>query len=191
MEKNQLNPKTEIIAEIANAHQGNPNKAKNLALNSIKAGADAVKFQVYFAEELLTENHPRFDHFKKQSFNEKTWNKIFKLLKKKNIKIYCDVFGEKAFKIAKSNNVDGYKIHSSDLTNSILLNLIKKSSKKIFLSTGGSTIEEIAYAVNTLKDAKIYSTMFSELREKIIQRNLFKPYPDINNIHSIPIAGSK
>ena len=81
MEKNQLNKKTEIIAEIANAHQGNPEEAQELALSVIEAGADAVKFQIYFADELLASNHPRFDHFKKQSFNETTWNKIFQLLK--------------------------------------------------------------------------------------------------------------
>ena len=34
------------------------------------------------------------------------------------------------------------------------------------------------------KDAKIYSTMFTELREKISQKNLFKPYPDINDIQN-------
>ena len=56
--------------------------------------------------------------------------------------------------MAKANEVNGYKIHSSDLTNLVLLNLIKDTSKKIFLSTGGSTIEEIAYATNTLKNSK-------------------------------------
>ncbi|NQT22686.1 MAG: hypothetical protein HQ579_04510, partial [Candidatus Omnitrophica bacterium] len=42
-----------IIAEIANAHQGEPNRAIDLAKESAKAGADAVKFQIYFAHELL------------------------------------------------------------------------------------------------------------------------------------------
>ena len=61
----------EIIAEIANAHQGNPLIAKKLANEAIMNGADAIKFQIYFAEELLAYNHPRFKHFKNQSFDEK------------------------------------------------------------------------------------------------------------------------
>lgn len=154
MEKNKLISKMEIIAEIANAHQGDPVQAYKLATASCLAGADAVKFQVYFAEELVTLNHPRFNHFKNQSFSSNTWNKIIQKLKKKKIKIYCDVFGEKAFKVAKANKVDGYKIHSSDLNNLSLLNLVKKTRKKIFLSTGGSTLEEINYAVKIFKNEK-------------------------------------
>ena len=49
---------TEIIAEIANSHQGSPINAEKLALKSLDAGADAVKFQIYFADELLVKNHP-------------------------------------------------------------------------------------------------------------------------------------
>jgi N,N'-diacetyllegionaminate synthase len=154
MEKNYMNKKCEIIAEIANAHQGKPELAKKLAIAAIKSGADAIKFQVYFAEELLTSSHSRFDHFKKQSFEEKTWTNIIRFFKKKNIKVYCDIFGEKAFKIAKKCNVDGYKIHSSDLNNDILLKLLKNTSKKIFISAGGSTIEEIAFAINFLVKRK-------------------------------------
>ena len=119
MEKNKLKMKTEIIAEIANAHQGNPQLAKKLAKYAINSGADAVKFQIYFAEELLSKKHPRFNHFKKQSFSKETWIKMIKSLKNTKVKIYCDVFGEKAFKVAKICNVDGYKIHSSDLNNLI------------------------------------------------------------------------
>ena len=41
---------TEIVAEIANSHQGSPKKAEKLALKSLDVGADAVKFQIYFAD---------------------------------------------------------------------------------------------------------------------------------------------
>ena len=154
MEENKPLKKTEIIAEIANAHQGIPENALKLALASHKAGADAVKFQVYFADEMLSYEHPRFNHFKKQGFSLNVWKKLIKKTKSKGIKVYCDVFGKKAFQVAKSNNVDGYKIHSSDLNNLPLLNELKKTEKKVFLSTGGSTLEEINYAVQIFKKSK-------------------------------------
>ena len=78
--------KCEIIAEIANAHQGNPKLAKRLAGEAIKNGADAIKFQIYFANELLSYNHPRFRHFEKQSFNKNTWINIINTFKKKKYK---------------------------------------------------------------------------------------------------------
>ena len=40
----------EVIAEIANAHQGNYKTAIKLAKQAFSSGADAVKFQIYFAE---------------------------------------------------------------------------------------------------------------------------------------------
>ncbi len=150
MEKNQSKIRTEIIAEIANSHEGNPEKALELALECVKSGADAVKFQVYFADELLISNHPRYEHFKKQSFNENSWKRIFSELKKRKIKIYCDIFGKKAFNLSNSCNVHGFKLHSSDLNNFVLLDLVKKTNKKVFLSTGGSTFEEIAYAIKKM-----------------------------------------
>ena len=156
MENNKLiNPKkVEIIAEIANAHQGDPENAYQLGLHGINSGADAIKFQIYFAEELLTKKHKRYNHFKKQSFSTNTWIKLISKLKKNKTKIYCDIFGEKAFKVASRLNVDGYKLHSSDLNNIFLLKKLKKTNKKIFLSAGGSTINEIGYAINTLSKKK-------------------------------------
>ena len=143
----------EIIAEIANAHQGSPINAEKLALKSLEAGADAVKFQIYFADELLVKKHSRYLHFKKQSFNETDWSKLITKVKKKG-KVYCDVFGIKAFELAKKLKVDGYKIHSSDLLNYFLLKKVSKEKKKIFLSTGGSKISEIKYALNFFKNSK-------------------------------------
>ena len=62
----------EIIAEIANAHQGDPEIAYEIALEAYNAGSDAIKYQIYFAEELLVKRHKRYEHFKNQSFNSDT-----------------------------------------------------------------------------------------------------------------------
>ena len=148
----------EIIAEIANAHQGSEKNAEKLAIKCLEVGADAVKFQIYFAEEMLVKSHPRYQHFKNQSFSEEVWKKLIKKVRKKG-KVYCDVFGVKAFKIAKKLKVDGYKIHSSDLINHFLLKKISKENKKIFFSTGGSKISEIQYALKYFKKLKIKPTL--------------------------------
>ena len=108
MEKNKLE-KTQIIAEIANSHQGKPSNAIKLANKCIEAGADAVKFQIYSAKELLHSAHPRYKHFYKQSFSPVQWTNIFKKINRKKTKIFCDVFGEDSFKIAYNNKVDGLK----------------------------------------------------------------------------------
>ena len=63
----------EIIAEVANAHQGKTTLAKKIIKEFYKHGARSIKFQIYFAEDFLTKDHERFIHFKKQSFSEKLY----------------------------------------------------------------------------------------------------------------------
>ena len=75
MGKNTMSAK--IIAEIANSHQGKYLDAIKLAKECFKHNADAVKFQIYFAKELISKNHPRFNHFKKQSFSKNSMEKSF------------------------------------------------------------------------------------------------------------------
>ena len=56
--------RTEVIAEIANTHQGDPDYAYKLAKTCQRAGADAIKFQIYFAEELLQKHIQNFNILK-------------------------------------------------------------------------------------------------------------------------------
>lgn len=138
----------EIIAEIANAHQGDPEVAGRLAAAGAAAGADAVKFQVYFAEELLARTHPRYDHFRRQSFSPKDWTQLIAEAKQGGARIYCDVFGPKALDVAAAAGADGFKIHSSDIANLPLVRAAASLGRRVILSAGGSTVREIADAVD-------------------------------------------
>ena len=162
----------EIIAEVANAHQGNYKTAIKLANQAFLNGADAVKFQMYFADELLVRSHKRYNHFLKQSFSENQWNKVLKSQKKR--KIYCDVFGIKALKIAIKNKIYGVKIHSSDLEN---FDLIRKIPKKmnVLLSCGGSNLFTISKAISILNKKNIKPVLmhgFQAYPTNIIDINL-------------------
>lgn len=137
----------EIIAEIAGAHQGDPDIALELARAAIDSNAGAVKFQIFFADELLVKSHPKYEHFKSRSFSEKDWNMILSAVKATGLKVYADVFGMHAYGIAVNNKIDGFKVHSTDLMNTKILTRLATQEKKIFLATGGSTILEIKYAV--------------------------------------------
>ena len=136
-----------IIAEIANAHQGDPDQALRLAELAIKAGASAVKFQIYTAQELLVRKHPRYEHFKNQAFARDVWPRLIGAVKALGCQAWCDVFGLDALDIALAEGADGVKVHSSDLTNTHLLLRLAGAKPRRLLSVGGSTAREIAYAV--------------------------------------------
>jgi N,N'-diacetyllegionaminate synthase len=145
----------EIIAEVANAHQGDPEQAFRIAEAGLAGGADAIKFQVYFGDELLVRSHPRYDHFCRQSFAPKVWPDLIGAARQKaaatGARIYCDAFGVRAFETAAAAGVDGFKVHTSDLGNVPLLEALRATDFPVFLSTGGSTAREIASAVRTLR----------------------------------------
>ncbi|MEK9723185.1 MAG: N-acetylneuraminate synthase family protein [Rhodospirillaceae bacterium] len=142
----------EIIAEIANAHQGDPDQAAALAARAFAAGADAVKFQVYYADEFLVERHPRFQHFRNQSFGLDVWARLIPAAKQAG-RVYCDVFGPRAVETAMANGADGVKIHSSDTGNLPVLRAAARSGGRVFLSAGGTTARELAAAVRIFTDA--------------------------------------
>lgn len=144
--------KVEIIAEVANAHQGNPETALRLALEGARHGADAVKFQMYTADELLVPSHPRYEHFKKQSFDAGTWRSILAEALNKCPRVYCDVFGPESLQTAHDAGVRHFKIHSSDLGNAPLLRKVAELSDKALLSAGGATLPEIIHALSFFKD---------------------------------------
>ena len=145
--------KTEIIAEIANSHQGSPKIAIEIANKAIDSGADAIKFQMYTADDLLVSSHKRYQHFKNQSFSKKDWEYIFSSLDfTKNTKVYLDIFGFESFSISQHFNIHGYKLHLSDLRNIPLIKLLASTGKDILLGSGGATLEEIDNTIKTIKN---------------------------------------
>jgi len=105
-----------IVAEIASNWEGNISKAKKLILNCRNAGANAVKFQIWRAEDLYQKDHPEWKNIKKSELNFK---------KVKILKTYCDsigieffasVFYPEAVDFLESIKVKRYKIASRTCT---------------------------------------------------------------------------
>ena len=140
-----------VIAEIANAHQGDPARAIKMASAAIEAGASSIKFQIYFAHELLVQAHPRFQHFSGQAFSPSEWQALLMEAKGLGHPVFADVFGIDAFNLAVEAGLDGIKIHSSDLANIPLLEAAATFDGTIFVSAGGGTIKEIAAAIDILR----------------------------------------
>jgi len=142
----------EVVAEIANAHDGDPARALDLAREAVAAGADAVKFQVYTAAELMAANHPRFGHFAAFEFPRDFWPEAIGSVRRVGCKAYCDVFGIDAFEMARAAGADGFKIHASDLRNRALLERVSCAGAPILIGAGGAGMRDLAAAVRLLRD---------------------------------------
>ena len=141
--------KVYIIAEAGVNHNGDLNTAKKLIDEAKKAGADAVKFQTFKAENLVSKTALKADYQKQTTDSKQSQYEMLKALElsieshtkliehTKNIGIE---FLSTPFDIDSANllfelGLSKFKIPSGELTNLPLLRTIAKFKKPIILST--------------------------------------------------------
>ncbi len=141
-----------IIAEIAQGFEGNLDQSKLLIKAAAKSGADSIKFQMVFADELATKDYQYFKLFHSLEMDKNKWEYLKKYSDKLGIDFLVDVFGTKSLNIAEDIGIKTIKIHGTDITNIGLLEAISNSSiKNVILGVGGSLWSEISVAINILQ----------------------------------------
>lgn len=162
--KNGKNQPVFIIAEAGVNHNGSLNLAKKLVDIAKKAGADAVKFQTFHAEQIVSfrakkaeyqnraKGRTQYEMLKKLELSFSDFQKLKKYCDKKKIIFLSTPHSEDAVDFLNSL-VPAFKIGSGDLTNLPILEKIAKKKKLIILATGMSTLKEIREAVKTIKKA--------------------------------------
>ncbi len=160
--------KTIVIAEAGVNHNGNIKIAKKLIDVASKAGANYVKFQTFDVDNLilkktrtasyqrknLRNNMSQYLMLKKYQLTLKNHQDLIKYARKKKVKFLSTAFDENSLNLLKKFNLDYIKIPSGEITNYPFLKKISKLKKKILLSTGMATIEEIKNALKTLRRKK-------------------------------------
>jgi len=156
-----------IIAEAGVNHNGDIKLAKKLVDVAKEAGADAVKFQTFKAENVVTENAAMASYQKRNIKKKETQQEMLKEIELDykdfiRLKKYCDK--KKIIFLSTPHSEDAidfledlvpvYKVGSGDLTNLPFLEKIAKKKKPIILSTGMATLSEVKEAVRTIKRAK-------------------------------------
>ncbi len=132
--------KITIIAEIASNWEGSLSKARKLLQESKDAGADAVKFQMWRANDLY-KGHPDFKLIKKSELTYTKAKEIKKFADKIGIEFFCSAFNPDAVKFLETLGVKRYKIASrtSTLKDTDALDTLKikaKTKKPIIISMG-------------------------------------------------------
>ena len=156
-----------IIAEAGVNHNGSIENAYRLIDVAVESGVDAVKFQTFRAENLVSESADKAE-YQKQTTSESESH--FDMIKKleldfdSHIKLikYCNekgiIFLSAPFDIDSINLLDAldlkvFKIPSGEITNLPYLRLIGSLAKEIILSTGMSSLQEVGDALDVLVKA--------------------------------------
>jgi len=153
-----------IIAEAGVNHNGNINIAKELVDKAVLAGVDAIKFQTFKTEKLVTgyadmaqyQKHnigsvdSQFNMLKKLELSYENFIEIREYCIYKKIMFLSTPFDFESADFLLSIGMEAFKISSGDLTNIPFLEHIARFKKPIILSSGMATLSEIEEAINAI-----------------------------------------
>ncbi len=154
-----------IIAEAGVNHNGDIDIAKKMIDAASEAGVDAVKFQTFKAEKIVSMNAPKaeyqiensnntesqFQMLKKLEIDKRTHIELMKYCKEKNVMFLSTPFDIDSIHMLVELGIGIIKIPSGEITNLPYLREVARQKKKVILSTGMSNMQEVKDAVQVLK----------------------------------------
>jgi N,N'-diacetyllegionaminate synthase len=173
-----------IIAEAGVNHNGDINLARKLVDVAAEVGADAVKFQTFKAEKIVTPTAPKAEYqkvttgtnesqlemIKKLELNMEAHKKLINHCNRRGILFLSSPFDLESIDLLSELGLEIFKIPSGEITNLPYLKKIGCSKKKIILSTGMSTLNEVKEALDIL-------TQSGSLKEDITVLHCNTEYP--------------
>jgi N,N'-diacetyllegionaminate synthase len=154
-----------IIAEAGVNHNGDMALARRLIDAAVKAGADAVKFQSFITEDLITPQAPKAGYQVETTGEPGSQYAMLKALEldasqHAELKAYCEHAGilylctpyeNRSIDMLDRLEVAAYKVASTDTTNVPFLRYLASKGRPVILSTGMSDLGEVERAVETLR----------------------------------------
>lgn len=173
-----------IIAEAGVNHNGCLNLAKKLIDVAIDAKVDAVKFQTFIAENIVSKHAEKAEYQKNTTGESENQLEMIKKLELSfanfiELKKYCELkgimflstpFDLSSVEFLKTLNMGLWKIPSGEITNLTYLQKIGAYNEEVIFSTGMSTIDDINNALEVLIHA-------GTVREKISILHCNTEYP--------------
>lgn len=158
---------TFIIAEIGANQNNNIEDIKRIVKTAKECGVDAVKFQTYTAEELLTDRERiitwgkkgkeksqtianMFDEIK---FDRDKHKEIFSYAKSLGLIVFSTPFSVDGVNFLNGLNVPCFKVASSDVNYTDMLVEIAKTKKPVILSLGKCSLSEADRAISLLQES--------------------------------------
>jgi N-acetylneuraminate synthase len=153
-----------VIAEAGVNHNGSVDRALQMIDRAVEAGADAVKFQTFHAEQLVSRSAPKAEYQERATGNQESQLDMVRALElddaaHRRLVDHCRVRGVQflstPFDVASvgllvSLGVPKLKVPSGEITNPILLRAVAGTGLPLIVSTGMSTLDEIDAALSVV-----------------------------------------
>jgi len=156
--------RTFVIAEVGVNHNGSIELARKLVDKACLAGADAVKFQTFRAERLVSRSARKAQYQQRNATDADTQFEMLERLelsgddhrtllahcRAASITFLSSPFDEQSADLLDDLGVTAFKIPSGELTNHALLRHVAEKGKPLIVSTGMSTLAEVTEAVEVI-----------------------------------------
>ena len=149
-----------VIAELGLNHGGAVDRALALVDAAARSGASAIKLQTLSADRLVSRSAPPPEHllgrgrhrsltdvFRELELDEAAHRAVVGRARDHGLAVISTPLYLEAVDLLESIGVDAYKIASGDLTWASLIERAARTGKPLILSTGMSTIDEVAVAI--------------------------------------------
>ncbi|MCF8037720.1 MAG: N-acetylneuraminate synthase family protein [Desulfohalobiaceae bacterium] len=169
-----------IIAEAGVNHFGRIELAEHLIDIAVLAGADAVKFQIFKTENLISSAAP--DWIRRMKSKELPYQDFARLQKyclQKNIIFLATAHDEESFDFLVTLEPKAFKIGSGEIANPLFLQKIAVEQKPVILSTGMYTLDDVHRALD------IFSRAENEDLILLHCNTAYPPQPDEINLRAI------
>ena len=183
--------KTFIIAEAGVNHNGSLEMAFQLIDVAVAAGADAVKFQTFKAEKVISVNAPKagyqkdttgsvesqLEMVKKLELDETAHSKLYQYCQQKGIQFLSTPFDPESIDLLNRLGLEIFKIPSGEITNLPYLRKLGALKKWLILSTGMADLGEIEDALEILTES---GTLLENITILHCNTEYPTPFEDVN-----------
>ena len=182
-----------IIAEMSGNHNQSLERALAIVDAAADAGADAIKLQTYTADTMtlpgaltiedegsLWKGRELYDLYK-EAYTPWEWHQpIFVRARERGIIAFSSSFDERAVDFLESLDAPAYKIASFENTDHPLLRKVAATGKPVIMSTGAATVQEVAEAVQVLREAGCQELILLKCT------STYPATPENTNLRTIP-----
>jgi N-acetylneuraminate synthase len=154
--------KTQLIAEIAQAHDGSLGILHSYIDALAETGIQTVKFQVHIADAESSEfeqfrvpfsyvDKTRKDYWTRMEFTKEQWKEIKQHCEERYLEFLATPFSIAAIELLEDLKVSRYKIGSGSISDLLLIDKIAATKKPVILSSGMSSWNELETAIKYIQ----------------------------------------
>jgi N-acetylneuraminate synthase len=160
-----MSGRTYIIAEAGVNHNGDLSLAEQLVEAAARAGADAVKFQTFRAEQVVSLTAPKaryqiqatgaaetqLEMVRRLELREGDHERLIGLASDRGIEFLSTPFDRDSLNLLVDRfGLETIKVASGEITNFLFLLAVAKKARRVILSTGMSNLAEVEAALGVL-----------------------------------------